>query len=58
MKADNLPNNNDRAREYLNAQFDCLIEIHERVLECGLVEAHQINGLVSNMMDEITKELE
>ncbi len=58
MKKDNLPQNNDRAKEYLNAQFDCLVEIHELIVEHKLTEIYQVEGLISNLMDEITKELE
>ncbi len=57
MRKGNLPHNNDRACEYLNAQLDCLVEIHELMLEHKLTEIYQVEGLISNMRDEINEEL-
>lgn len=58
MIKSNLPQNNDRAREYLTAQVDCLNEIRELISEHKITETYQLEGLLSNMEDEIKEELD
>ena len=56
MKTNNLPNNNQRAQEYLNAQRDALIELQERIVY--LDEEYEIEREIKTMINEIKEELE
>ena len=56
MKTNNLPNNNQRAQEYLSAQRDALIELQERIVY--LDEECEIEREIKTMINEIKEELE